>query len=118
MYINAYYGAKSTSALAGVVGAQHGRRPAQIFRKVVLRAPAADLRRPARVARAVFIVMFATEMINASSGLGHLIRVAESGLRFDLMYVSLVSIAILGYAGDRLLRLARHRVLAWQEQAA
>src|SRR5438105_1768051 len=64
------------------------------------------------------IVMFATEMINASSGLGHLIRVAESGLRFDLMYVSLVSIAILGYAGDRLLRLARRRVLAWQEQAA
>jgi len=36
-----------------------------------------------------FIVMFATEMINASSGLGHLIRAAESGLRFDLMYVSL-----------------------------
>jgi len=53
----------------------------------------------ARVARASFIVMFATEMINASSGLGHLIRAAESGLRFDLMYVSLVSIAILGYAG-------------------
>src|SRR5437879_10932130 len=65
-----------------------------------------------------FIVMFATEMINASSGLGHLIRVAESGLRFDLMYVSLVTIAILGYAGERLLRLARQRVLAWQEQAA
>ena len=35
-----------------------------------------------------------------------------------LMYVSLVTIAILGYAGDTLLRLARRRILAWQEQAA
>jgi ABC-type nitrate/sulfonate/bicarbonate transport system permease component len=43
---------------------------------------------------------------------------AESGLRFDLMYVSLFTSALLGYAGDSLLRLARHRVLAWQEQHA
>jgi sulfonate transport system permease protein len=64
-----------------------------------------------------FIVMFAAEMINANSGLGHLIRMAESGLRFDLMYVSLFTIAILGYLGDSLLRLTRHRVLAWQEPA-
>ena len=62
-----------------------------------------------------FIVMFAAEMINARSGLGHLIRDAESSLRFDLMYVALVSIAILGYAGDRLLRFARSRALAWQD---
>jgi ABC-type nitrate/sulfonate/bicarbonate transport system permease component len=34
------------------------------------------------------------------------------------MYVSLLSIAILGYAGDQLLRLSRERVLAWQESGA
>ena len=32
---------------------------------------------------------------------------AENGMRFDLMYVSLLAIAILGYASDRLLRFAR-----------
>ena len=63
-----------------------------------------------------FIVMFAAEMINARSGLGHLIRMAENSLRFDLMYVSLLAIAILGYAGDRLVRHANARLLAWQEQ--
>ena len=62
-----------------------------------------------------YIVMFAAEMINADSGLGHLIRVAESGLRFDLMYVSLLSIAILGYMSDSLLRVTRTRLLTWQE---
>jgi ABC-type nitrate/sulfonate/bicarbonate transport system permease component len=43
--------------------------------------------------------------------------VAENSLRFDLMYVSLLSIAILGYAGDRLLRWTRGRLLAWQAAA-
>ncbi len=65
-----------------------------------------------------FIVMFATEMINARSGLGHLIRDAENSLRFDLMYVSLLSIAILGYLGDRLLRFAGGRLLSWHAEAA
>jgi hypothetical protein len=35
--------------------------------------------------------MFAAEMINARSGLGHMIRTAENSLRFDLMYVSLLA---------------------------
>jgi ABC-type nitrate/sulfonate/bicarbonate transport system permease component len=65
-----------------------------------------------------FIVMFAAEMINARSGLGHMIRVAENSLRFDLMYVSLLAIAILGYAGDRLVRYSHRRLLAWHEQPA
>jgi ABC-type nitrate/sulfonate/bicarbonate transport system permease component len=53
-------------------------------------------------------------MINARSGLGQLIRIAENSLRFDLMYVSLVTIAILGYVGDRLVRYAHSKLLAWQ----
>jgi ABC-type nitrate/sulfonate/bicarbonate transport system permease component len=119
MYINAYYGAKSTSALLVWSALNLGADRRQIFRKVVLPSALPLIFAGLRVSLALsFIVMFATEMINASSGLGHLIRAAESGLRFDLMYVSLVSIAILGYVGDRLLRLARRRVLAWQEQAA
>jgi ABC-type nitrate/sulfonate/bicarbonate transport system permease component len=54
-------------------------------------------------------------MINARSGLGFLIRQSESSLRFDLMYVAIVAVAALGYAGDQLLLLARRRVLAWQD---
>src|SRR5713101_7555390 len=119
MYINAYYGAKSTSALLVWSALNMGADRRQIFRKVVLPSALPLIFAGLRVSLALsFIVMFATEMINASSGLGHLIRAAESGLRFDLMYVSLTTIAILGYAGDTLLRLARRRVLAWQEQAA
>jgi NitT/TauT family transport system permease protein len=119
MFINAYYGAKSTPTILVWSGLNMGAGRWAIFRKVVVPSALPLIFAGLRVSLALsFIVMFAAEMINAHSGLGHLIRMAESGLRFDLMYVSLFTIAILGYLGDSLLRLTRHRVLAWQEQPA
>lgn len=119
LYINAYYGARATPRILVWSARNMGATNAQIFRRVVLPAALPYLFAGLRVALALsFIVMFAAEMINARTGLGHLIRDAESGLRFDLMYVALFSIAILGYAGDRLLRYARSRALAWQETHA
>jgi ABC-type nitrate/sulfonate/bicarbonate transport system permease component len=119
MFINAYYGVKATPAILVWSGLNMGAGKWRIFRRIVLPSAAPMIFAGMRVALALsFIVMFATEMINASSGLGYLIRAAENGLRYDLMYVSLLSIAILGYAGDRLLRATRYRLLAWQEQPA
>jgi ABC-type nitrate/sulfonate/bicarbonate transport system permease component len=119
MFINAYYGAKSTPAILVWSGLNMGAGRWRIFFRVVVPSALPLIFAGMRVSLALsFIVMFAAEMINARSGLGHLIREAENSLRFDLMYVSLLSIAVLGYAGDRLLRLSRERVLAWQEQAA
>ena len=118
-FINAYYGAKSTPTILVWSGLNMGAGRWRIFLRVVVPGALPLIFAAMRVSLALsFIVMFATEMINARSGLGHMIRVAENSLRFDLMYVSLLSIAILGYAGDRLLRLGRERVLAWQEQSA
>ena len=117
-FINAYYGAKVTPAILVWSGQNMGAGRWRIFRSIVVPSALPLIFAGLRVSLALsFIVMFATEMINSRSGLGHLIQEAESSLRFDLMYVSLVTIAILGYAGDRLLRAARHRVLRWQEVA-
>ena len=118
-FINAYYGAKATPAILVWSGQNMGAGKWRIFLRVVVPNAMPQIFAGIRVSLALsFIVMFATEMINARSGLGHMIRVAENSLRFDLMYVSLMGIALLGYAGDQLLRLGRERVLAWQEQAA
>jgi ABC-type nitrate/sulfonate/bicarbonate transport system permease component len=118
-FINAYYGAKATPTILVWSGLNMGAGRWRIFFKVVVPSAAPLIFAGLRVSLALsFIVMFATEMINARSGLGHLTRDAENSLRFDLMYVSLLSIAILGYLGDRLLRLARGRLLSWHEAAA
>lgn len=119
MFINAYYGAKATPAILVWSGLNMGAGKWRIFFRIVVPNALPLIFAGMRVSLALsFIVMFATEMINARSGLGHMVRVAENSLRFDLMYVSLLSIAILGYLGDQLLRLSRERVLAWQEQGA
>src|ERR671933_2873984 len=111
-FINAYYGAKATPRILVWSARNMGAAETAIFRRVVLPGALPQIFAGLRVALALsFIVMFATEMINARSGLGHLIREAEMSLRFDLMWVSLFTIAILGYVGDRLLRLTRTRVL-------
>ena len=116
-FINAYYGARSTRTILVWSALNMGAGRARIFRRIVLPSALPQIFAGLRVSLALsFIVMFATEMINSRAGLGHLIQAAESSLRFDLMYVSLLTIAILGYAGDRLLRLARGRFLRWQEQ--
>ena len=119
LFINAYYGAKATPRILVWSGLNMGAGRWRIFSRVVVPSALPLIFAGLRVSLALsFIVMFATEMINARSGLGFLIQEAENSLRFDLMYVSLLAIAILGYTGDQLLRLARRRVLAWQEPQA
>jgi ABC-type nitrate/sulfonate/bicarbonate transport system permease component len=114
-FINAYYGARATPRILVWSARNMGASETEVFRRVVLPGALPQIFAGLRVALALsFIVMFAAEMINARSGLGHLIREAENSLRFDLMYVSLLTIAILGYAGDRLLRFARARFLRWE----
>jgi ABC-type nitrate/sulfonate/bicarbonate transport system permease component len=118
-FINAYYGARATPTILVWSALNMGAGRWQVFRKVVLPGALPLILGGVRVSLALsFILLFSTEMINARSGLGSLIRQAESSLAFDLMYVSIVAIAILGWASDRLLRAVRARVLAWQEATA
>lgn len=119
MFVNAYYGARATPRILVWSALNMGASRWRVFSRVVVPSALPLMFAGLRVSLALsFIVMFATEMINARSGLGYLIQTAENSLRFDLMYVALVSIAILGYAGDRLLRFGRRRALAWQETHA
>ena len=116
VFINAYYGVRQARSILVWSALNMGATQAQIFRRVVLPSAAPMIMASLRVSLALsFIVMFAAEMINARSGLGHMIRIAENSLRFDLMYVSLLAIALLGYTGDRLVRFAQSRLLAWQQ---
>lgn len=117
-FINAYYGARGTATVMVWSGLNMGAQRTQIVRKIVVPSALPLIFAGLRVSLALsFILLFSTEMINARSGLGFLIRQSESSLRFDLMYVAIVAMAALGYAGDQLLLLVRRRVLAWQGPA-
>jgi NitT/TauT family transport system permease protein len=116
-FINAYHGARATPAILVWSGLNMGARRRHLFWKVVVPAALPLVFAGLRVSLALsFILLVTAEMINARSGLGFLVRQAESSLAFDLMYVAIVAIAVLGYASDRLLGVVRRRVLAWQER--
>ena len=115
-FVNAYYGARSTPRIMVWASLNMGARRSQVFGKIVVPSALPMVFAGLRVSLALsFILLFSTEMINARSGLGFLIRQSESSLRFDLMYVAIVAVAALGYASDQMLLLVRRRVLAWQD---
>lgn len=114
-FINALYGAKGVNKLFVWSARNMGAGPLRVFANVILPAALPQVLTGLRIGLALaFIVMVACEMQNSRSGLGHLIITAEDSLRFDLMYASIIVIAIIGFAGDRLLLWLRRRALAGQ----
>jgi ABC-type nitrate/sulfonate/bicarbonate transport system permease component len=114
-FINALYGAKGVNKLYVWSARNMGASPLRVFAKVILPAALPTVLTGLRIGLALaFIVTVAAEMQNSRSGLGHLIIAAEDSLRYDLMYAAIIAIALIGFAGDRLLVTLRRRALAGQ----
>jgi ABC-type nitrate/sulfonate/bicarbonate transport system permease component len=111
-FINAYYGAKGVSRSHLWAAWNMGASPSRVFWRIVLPSALPQIFAGMRVATALsFIVLFAAEMIGARAGLGYLIAFAEDNLRFEIMYASLATIAVIGFAADRALLALRKRLL-------
>jgi len=114
-FINSLYGAKGVNRLYVWSARNMGAGARQVFAKVILPAALPQVLTGLRIGLALaFIVTVAAEMQNSRSGLGHLIITAEDSMRFDLMYSAIIAIALIGFAGDRLLLVVRRRALAGQ----
>lgn len=115
VYISAYYGAKSLSRVHVWTAQNAGAGRGEIFRHVVFPSALPDIFNGLRIGLALsFVLMVTTELVVSSSGLGYMIGRAEENLRFDRMYVAILTIAIIGFCADRLLLHIRKRVLVGQ----
>jgi NitT/TauT family transport system permease protein len=61
--------------------------------------------------------MFVAEMVSSSEGLGYLIVFADQNGRFDVVYVAIISIGLIGFLADRVLLFVRGRLLIGQTLA-
>jgi ABC-type nitrate/sulfonate/bicarbonate transport system permease component len=92
-----------------------GAARATTFFRVIVPAAAPQLFAGARIGLAhAFILLFAAELMGARGGIGPLISEGEDAGRFDLMFAGIVTFAVLGFAGDRILMAVRGLVLRGQ----
>lgn len=118
VFLNAYYGARGVNERYIWAARMMGASSWQIFVKVIFPASLGSIFSGVRIALALsFVVLFSAELLGGKPGLGYLIVQAEQGLRFDIMYVAILSITLLGFAADRLLLWTRRKLLAGQELA-
>jgi ABC-type nitrate/sulfonate/bicarbonate transport system permease component len=64
-----------------------------------------------------FVVMFVAEMVVSTVGLGYLIVFAEQNLRFDMMFVAIISIGVIGFSADYILKAIAARALVGRQLA-
>ncbi|MFZ3554266.1 ABC transporter permease [Streptomyces sp. BH055] len=98
---------------ARVLGASDGT----IFAKVVVPASTPFILVGMRIGLgASWATVVAAELIGAQEGLGYRMQKASTWFEMDTIFVSLISIGVLGLVMDRLLLLAERRLTGWQER--
>jgi ABC-type nitrate/sulfonate/bicarbonate transport system permease component len=114
-YIASFYGAKSVERVLVWSARNMGATRRQVFVRVVAPAALPQVFNGLRIGLALsFIIMVTSELVAANAGLGYLIGAAQESLRFDIMYVALLVIGLLGFGFDRGLRVLRRRLLIGQ----
>jgi ABC-type nitrate/sulfonate/bicarbonate transport system permease component len=97
----------------------YGARGAALFAKVLLPAAAPSILTGLRLGLGyTLIVVIATEMVSAPSGLGSFLWLSWQVLKVEDMYVALAAIAALGALSNWALAALRARVLPWARDAA
>jgi NitT/TauT family transport system permease protein len=106
---------KSTVEAARTLGANTW----ELLVKVILKSGLPMMLAGARISFAVgMIVMVAAEMINADRGLGYMILTAQQTFNTINLYVGIVTIAIIGFIGDRVIRLLRKLLCPWYVESS
>jgi NitT/TauT family transport system permease protein len=88
-----------------------------IFAKVVVPASTPFILVGMRIGLgASWATVVAAELIGAQEGLGYRMQKASTWFEMDTIFVSLITIGVLGLLMDRLLLLAERRLTDWQER--
>lgn len=115
LYVAMLSGARATPRVQIWAARNMGAGPMRIILRVLLPSALPQLFDGLRIGLALsFVVMFVAELMSSNKGLGYLIVHASDNHRFDLMFVSIVTIGMIGFVADRLLLAVRRRALVGQ----
>jgi ABC-type nitrate/sulfonate/bicarbonate transport system permease component len=115
MLINTMAGVRQINPLFFEVARSYGATRSRIFRRVIVPGSLPMVFSGARLAvNVTLLVTIAAEIVMADQGLGSLVWLAWETLRVELLYATLVVIAVLGVALTGGLRLLRRALAPWQ----
>jgi NitT/TauT family transport system permease protein len=114
--LSAFNGARGTEQVLIWSARSLGASRWRVLWEVVLPSAMPELLSGIRTALALsFVLLVASELIVARQGLGYMIGWLGDGGAYDAMFAVVLTVALLGFAADRLYLMLVRRVLAWRE---
>jgi sulfonate transport system permease protein len=96
------------------VGRAYGLKGVKLVRKVLLPASAPTIFSGLRLGLAqAWLFLVAAELIASSKGLGFLLLDSQNTARTDVLFLTIIILALLGKASDALIAIIEKRVLHW-----
>jgi ABC-type nitrate/sulfonate/bicarbonate transport system permease component len=116
--LNTYSGVRSVDPVQLQTARTFGVDGRRLLWQIVLPSASPYIFTGMRVSLAVaLIVMVISEMVAASNGIGYFILAAQRGFKIREMYAGVFTLALVGYAFNRLFLVIENRVLAWHQGA-
>ena len=114
--LSAYNGARGTEQFLVWSARSMGASRRRTLLEGVLPSALPEIMSGSRTALALsFILMVASELIVARSGLGYMIGWLGDGGVYDAMFAVVMTVSVLGFAADRGYLMLMKRVLSWRE---
>ncbi|HEY1921015.1 MAG TPA: ABC transporter permease [Streptosporangiaceae bacterium] len=113
-YINTYAAVRLVDRKLVEAGQTFGMNRARIIIQIILPASLPSILVGVRTAMGVsLLALIVAEQVNSPTGIGHIIYVASSSLRIDLIMVGIIMYAILGLLVDILMRFVERYSMPW-----
>jgi ABC-type nitrate/sulfonate/bicarbonate transport system permease component len=114
--LNTYSGVRSVDPILVQTARTFGVHGTRLLWQVVLPSASPYIFTGMRISLAVaLIVMVISEMVAASNGIGYFILAAERGFQIRRMFAGVLTLAVVGYALNRVFLAIEARVLRWNE---
>ena len=114
--IGAFNGARSSEQALVWSARSMGANRLRMLWDVVVPSAMPELLNGIRTALALsFILMVSSELIAAREGFGYLIGFLGASGTYDAMFAVVLTVALLGFAADRIYLVVMQRMLRWQE---
>ena len=114
--LSAFNGARGAEEVLIWSARSLGASRARVLWEIVVPSALPELLSGIRTALALsFVLLVSSELIVARQGFGYMIGWLGDGGAYDAMFAVVLTVALLGFAADRLYLMLMRRILAWRE---